>query len=59
MGNGKGNVEYWAVRVRPGTVLYELERVDEHSGKRALRAGAKKLPIRTNRYFGRQKERKR
>lgn len=52
MGNGKGNVEYWAVRVRPGTVRFEVERAERGEAKMALRAGAKKLPIRSNRFGG-------
>lgn len=52
MGGGKGSVEYWAVHVRPGTRLFEVEARDETSRRKAaaaLRAAGKKRPVRTNR----------
>ncbi len=48
MGSGKGNVEYWAARIRPGFVLYEMEGVTEEVAREALRLAAAKLPIRTH-----------
>ena len=47
MGKGKGSVEYWACRVKPGRVLFELDGVDESLAKRAFELGAAKLPIST------------
>ncbi len=47
MGSGKGNVEYWAARIRPGFVLYEMEGVTETTAREALKLAAAKLPIRT------------
>ncbi|EQD54483.1 MAG: 50S ribosomal protein L16 [Gammaproteobacteria bacterium] len=47
MGSGKGNVEYWAARIRPGFVLYEMEGVSETTAREALKLAAAKLPIRT------------
>ena len=47
MGKGKGAVEYWACRVKPGRVLFELDGVDEELAKRAFELGAAKLPILT------------
>ncbi len=47
MGKGKGNVDYWVSKVQPGTVLYEMEGVDEELAREAFRLAANKLPIRT------------
>jgi large subunit ribosomal protein L16 len=47
MGKGKGSVEYWAARVAPGRVMFELDGVPEDVAREALRLGAAKLPIRT------------
>lgn len=49
MGKGKGNVEYWAVRVRPGTRRFEVRDVDQKVARHALECAGKKLPVRTNR----------
>lgn len=46
MGTGKAEVEYWAARVRPGTVLFEIAGVSEAAAKRALVRVAAKMPIR-------------
>lgn len=46
-GKGKGNVEYWVAQVRPGTVLYEMEGVDEELAREAMRLAAAKLPVKT------------
>jgi len=45
MGKGKGSVEYWAARVHPGRILFEVDGVPEDVAKEALRLGAMKLPI--------------
>lgn len=47
MGGGKGKVEYWAIAVKPGRMLYEIEGVPEELAREALRRGAAKLPVRT------------
>ena len=47
MGKGKGGVEYWVVKVQPGSVLYEMEGVDEATAREAFRLAAAKLPITT------------
>jgi large subunit ribosomal protein L16 len=47
MGSGKGGVEYWACRVYPGTILFEMDGVDESLAKEALALAAAKLPIST------------
>src|ERR671932_2199988 len=47
MGKGKGAVEYWAARVKPGRIMFEIDGVPEDVAREALRLGAAKLPIRT------------
>jgi len=45
MGKGKGEVDYWAAAVKPGTVLFELGGVNEEKAKIALKRVAHKMPI--------------
>jgi large subunit ribosomal protein L16 len=47
MGKGKGNVDYWAARVRAGTVLFELCGIDINIVRLAFRTGGAKLPVQT------------
>ncbi|MGD1870859.1 MAG: 50S ribosomal protein L16 [Neomegalonema sp.] len=47
MGKGKGSVEYWAARVKPGRIMFEIDGVSEPIAKEALRLAAMKLPIKT------------
>ena len=47
MGKGKGTPEYWACRIKPGRILFELDGVEEELAKRAFELGAAKLPIST------------
>lgn len=47
MGKGKGNVEFWVAVVKPGTVLYEMEGVNENQAREAFRLAAAKLAVRT------------
>src|SRR6187401_3170021 len=47
MGSGKGSVEYWVVRIKPGRVLFELDGVSVQLAKEALALAAAKLPIKT------------
>jgi large subunit ribosomal protein L16 len=47
MGSGKGNVEYWAAKVQPGKMLYELEGVPEAEARDAFRLAGDKLPVKT------------
>ncbi len=47
MGKGKGSVEYWAARVHPGRIMFELDGVSEDVAREALRLAAMKLPIKT------------
>ena len=47
MGKGKGSVEYWACRVKPGRILFELDGIPMETAKRAFELATAKLPIRT------------
>jgi large subunit ribosomal protein L16 len=47
MGSGKGAPEYWAARVHPGRILFEVDGVPADVAHEALRLGAAKLPVRT------------
>jgi len=46
-GKGKGALEYWACRVKPGRILFEVEGVSREVAERAFELAAAKLPIRT------------
>ena len=48
MGKGKGSVEFWAAKVKPGRIIFELDGVTETLAREALELGSAKLPIRTN-----------
>ena len=48
MGKGKGNPEYWVALVQPGTMLYEIQGVDEELAREAFRLAGAKLPIGTS-----------
>lgn len=45
MGKGKGDVDFWAAAVKPGTVLFELGGVPEDVAKLAFKRVAHKMPI--------------
>ena len=47
MGSGKGSIEYWAARVKPGRIMFELDGVPDQVAREALVLGAAKLPIKT------------
>src|ERR1700739_3832710 len=44
MGSGKGNVEYYVARVKPGKVLFEMEGVSEVDAREALRSAGSEWP---------------
>ncbi len=46
-GKGKGTPEYWAARVKPGRIMFELDGVPLDVAKRAFELAAAKLPVRT------------
>jgi large subunit ribosomal protein L16 len=47
MGTGKGEIEYWAAVVKPGTVLFEVSGIPETAAREAFRLQSGKLPLRT------------
>jgi large subunit ribosomal protein L16 len=47
MGSGKGSPEYWACRVKPGKIMFELDGVSEETAQSAFELASAKLPIRT------------
>lgn len=47
MGKGKGAPEYWAAKLQPGRVMYELDGVSEKTAREAFRLASHKLPIKT------------
>src|SRR4030095_14177461 len=47
MGKGKGAVEYWAAKVKPGRIMFEIDGVNEATAREALRLGAAKLSVKT------------
>ncbi len=47
MGKGKGTPEFWAARVKPGRIVFEVDGVSLEIAREALRLGAAKLPVRT------------
>lgn len=47
MGKGKGSPEYWAARVKPGRIMFEIDGVNRETAQEALRLAAAKLPIKT------------
>ncbi len=47
MGKGKGSVDFWACKVKPGRVMFEIDGVGDAVAREALRLAAMKLPIKT------------
>ena len=47
MGKGKGTVEWWCARVRPGRVIFELDGVPQEVAEEAFRLASAKLPVET------------
>ena len=47
MGKGKGSVDYWAAKVKPGRIMFEIDGVSEAIAREALRLAAMKLPVKT------------
>jgi large subunit ribosomal protein L16 len=45
MGKGKGSVEYWAAKVKPGRVMFEIDGVSIDVAREALSLAAAKLPV--------------
>lgn len=53
MGKGKAETDYWAARVKPGTILFEIAGVPEEMAKRTMVRIAMKMPVRC-RFVGRR-----
>jgi large subunit ribosomal protein L16 len=47
MGKGKGPIDYWAAKVKPGRIMFEIDGVSDEVAREALRLGAMKLPVTT------------
>lgn len=47
MGKGKGSIDFWACKVKPGRIMFEIDGVSEEVAREALRLAAMKLPIKT------------
>lgn len=46
-GKGKGSVEFWACRVKPGRIMFELDGVPQELAREAFDLAAMKLPVKT------------
>lgn len=53
MGSGKGNPEFFVAKVRPGTIMFEMQGVSEETAREAMRLAAHKLPVKT-RFMSRE-----
>ncbi|MYF89519.1 MAG: 50S ribosomal protein L16 [Boseongicola sp. SB0676_bin_33] len=47
MGKGKGSVDRWAAKVKPGRIMFEIDGVNDTVAREALRLAAMKLPVKT------------
>ena len=47
MGKGKGSPEFWACKVKPGRIMFEIDGVPDDGAREALALGAAKLPVKT------------
>ena len=47
MGKGKGSVDRWAAKVKPGRIMFEIDGVNDAVAREALRLAAMKLPVKT------------
>jgi len=47
MGKGKGSISYWSAKVKGGTTIFEICGISKYIAVEALKAGSKKLPIKT------------
>ena len=47
MGSGKGSTEFFVAKVKPGTILFEMQGVSEETAREAMRLAAHKLPVKT------------
>lgn len=47
MGKGKGDVEFYIAKVKPGRILFEIDGIDEETARRAMRLASDKLSVKT------------
>ena len=47
MGSGKGNPEFWACRIKPGKILFEIDGLSEDNARLAFAKAGAKLSVRT------------
>ena len=47
MGKGKGAIEFWVARVKPGRIMFEIGGVPEEVARKAFELGAAKLPLKS------------
>jgi len=47
MGSGKGNPEFFVAKVKPGTIMFEMDGVPEETAREAMRLAGHKLPVQT------------
>ncbi|OVE78845.1 50S ribosomal protein L16 [bacterium G20] len=47
MGSGKGNPEFFVAKVKPGTVMFEMDGITEEIAREAMRLASHKLPVKT------------
>ncbi|MCW1908564.1 MAG: 50S ribosomal protein L16 [Candidatus Saccharibacteria bacterium] len=47
MGSGKGNPEFFVAKVRPGTIMFEMQGVPVEVAREAMRLAGHKLPVKT------------
>ena len=55
MGKGKGEIEYWAAVIKPGTVIFEVSGIPEASAREAFRLQSGKMPFKM-RFLKRRQE---
>ena len=47
MGKGKGDVDTYRVRVKPGRIIFEISGVDRETAEKVLKQASYKLPVKT------------
>ena len=47
MGSGKGSPEFYVAKVKPGTIMFEMQGVPVETAREAMRLAAHKLPVKT------------
>jgi large subunit ribosomal protein L16 len=47
MGSGKGAVDYWVAVIKPGTVIFEINGLNDEMARKVLKLASYKLPVKT------------